>query len=311
MELKMALCPNCGGEIKVDPSNEAGVCPYCGTPFIMEKAIINYNTIHNSTNYNNYVNNIRAEKVELNTKSYFKFLSAGDDSFQKKDYKTALENYQQVLEISPSVKNAEIRKRICESEIKKLSYNKTLINDKIRRISRCCVACSILIIIILLFFCIFLNTNLSKYKNFEYADRKNPNVQFVDKLLVDETFYHLQGMDSSYFWQNGKIKIIGNWKDFIRYPKCENRNPPFRLVYKGSYVVIWLCVVLELALVVFIFLYRLKAYQDIYEILYKQNYLPLLYLEDKLVTGEIDNESFKRKKSDIIKKLVKNYKEKK
>ena len=30
----------------MDPEKEAAVCPYCGTPFIIEKAINNYNIQH-------------------------------------------------------------------------------------------------------------------------------------------------------------------------------------------------------------------------------------------------------------------------
>ncbi|MBQ6521059.1 MAG: hypothetical protein IJI14_20315 [Anaerolineaceae bacterium] len=38
-----AACPKCGGQLEVDPSQEAAVCKYCGTPFIVDKAIQNYN----------------------------------------------------------------------------------------------------------------------------------------------------------------------------------------------------------------------------------------------------------------------------
>ena len=45
-------CPNCGGTLAVDNEKDAWVCPYCNTPFIVEKAINNYNisnTINAST----------------------------------------------------------------------------------------------------------------------------------------------------------------------------------------------------------------------------------------------------------------------
>ena len=41
-----AACPKCGGQLQVDPSQEAAVCQYCGTPFVVEKAIQNYNIQH-------------------------------------------------------------------------------------------------------------------------------------------------------------------------------------------------------------------------------------------------------------------------
>ena len=39
-----AKCTQCGANIEVDESKEAGVCKYCGTAFVTEKAINNYNT---------------------------------------------------------------------------------------------------------------------------------------------------------------------------------------------------------------------------------------------------------------------------
>ena len=41
-----AICTQCGASLEVDPSQEAAVCKYCGTPFIVEKAINNYNIEH-------------------------------------------------------------------------------------------------------------------------------------------------------------------------------------------------------------------------------------------------------------------------
>ena len=42
-----AVCPKCGGQLVVDPAQEAAVCRFCGTPFIVEKAINNY-TVQNA-----------------------------------------------------------------------------------------------------------------------------------------------------------------------------------------------------------------------------------------------------------------------
>lgn len=41
-----AVCTKCGASLEVDPSQEAAVCPYCDTAFIVEKAINNYNIQH-------------------------------------------------------------------------------------------------------------------------------------------------------------------------------------------------------------------------------------------------------------------------
>lgn len=44
--MKAGKCPSCGANIAVDESKEAGVCEFCGTPFVTEKAI---STVTNNT----------------------------------------------------------------------------------------------------------------------------------------------------------------------------------------------------------------------------------------------------------------------
>jgi len=45
-----AKCTNCGAVLPVDSTREAWICGYCGTPFVVEKAIQQYNTtIHVDT----------------------------------------------------------------------------------------------------------------------------------------------------------------------------------------------------------------------------------------------------------------------
>ncbi len=58
-----AQCTNCGGELTVDPTQDAAVCKYCGTPFIVSKAVQNYNIQHN-TYQTNIVNDQRKGAVE-------------------------------------------------------------------------------------------------------------------------------------------------------------------------------------------------------------------------------------------------------
>ena len=49
MALVAAKCTQCGGSLKVDDSKDAGICPFCGTAFVTEKVIQNYN-IHVTNN---------------------------------------------------------------------------------------------------------------------------------------------------------------------------------------------------------------------------------------------------------------------
>ncbi len=44
MPLVQAKCTNCGADLEIDNTKDAAICPYCGTAFIVEKAINNYNT---------------------------------------------------------------------------------------------------------------------------------------------------------------------------------------------------------------------------------------------------------------------------
>ena len=55
MPLVPAKCTSCGATLTLDPAQDAAVCPFCNTPFIVEKAINNYTTV------NHY--NITAETV--------------------------------------------------------------------------------------------------------------------------------------------------------------------------------------------------------------------------------------------------------
>lgn len=52
MPLVPAQCSNCSGKLNVDSEKDAAICEYCGTPFIVEKAITQYNT-NNSFNIDN------------------------------------------------------------------------------------------------------------------------------------------------------------------------------------------------------------------------------------------------------------------
>ena len=59
MALVPAKCTQCGGNIEVDDTHEAGICKFCGTPFVTEKVINNYNT--NITN--NIINDFSGANI--------------------------------------------------------------------------------------------------------------------------------------------------------------------------------------------------------------------------------------------------------
>ena len=47
MPLVQAKCTNCGANLQVDNTKDAAICPYCGSAYIVEKAINNYNVTNN------------------------------------------------------------------------------------------------------------------------------------------------------------------------------------------------------------------------------------------------------------------------
>lgn len=56
MALVPAICTQCGAQIEIDTTHEAGICKHCGTAFITEKAINHYNMTNNNNISANVVN---------------------------------------------------------------------------------------------------------------------------------------------------------------------------------------------------------------------------------------------------------------
>ena len=63
--MKSAKCPNCGANITVDESKDAGICEFCQTPFITEKAISFVN--NTSNNAQTIINNYYTAPTPANT----------------------------------------------------------------------------------------------------------------------------------------------------------------------------------------------------------------------------------------------------
>jgi len=96
MPLVNAKCTNCGGTLTVDASKEAAICDFCGSPYIVEKAI---------QNYNYYVTqNIKADNVNVTAKGEAekeRLLHNAETNMSFKDYNKAFELYRQVSEDYP------------------------------------------------------------------------------------------------------------------------------------------------------------------------------------------------------------------
>lgn len=91
-----ARCTQCGGDIEVDNTKEAGICKHCGTAFVTEKAIMNYNTY--ITNHNSFV----GANVTMNVSSELEQLVSAAEGFSKLgEYDNAFKTYESIIEKYP------------------------------------------------------------------------------------------------------------------------------------------------------------------------------------------------------------------
>lgn len=89
-----AKCTQCGANIEVDDSKDAGICSYCSMAYITQKAINNYNT-HIT---NNITKNIYGrEKTEAE-----EYLSSAETFLKLKDYEKATKAFLQAAESNPN-----------------------------------------------------------------------------------------------------------------------------------------------------------------------------------------------------------------
>lgn len=102
MGLVAAKCTQCGSNIEVDESKEAGICPHCGTAFITEKAVHNYyNTVNNT--YQNHIAQAHIdhavfqdrESAESLAADFFKLYDLNERSAADRIKKKMYENYPQ------------------------------------------------------------------------------------------------------------------------------------------------------------------------------------------------------------------------
>ncbi len=92
-KLVPAKCTNCGGQLTVNPDQQAAVCPFCNSAFIVEQAINNYNV---KMNGNLNVGSATINVQGLNTNN----LVARAKSFEaQKKYEMALDYFDRVLDI--------------------------------------------------------------------------------------------------------------------------------------------------------------------------------------------------------------------
>ena len=92
MPLVKAQCSNCNGILEVDNGKDAAICPFCGTPYIVENAINNYN-ISNT----NYIQNAYFESDN----SEDKLIRRGITQLELQEYTDARDTFQQIIKLYP------------------------------------------------------------------------------------------------------------------------------------------------------------------------------------------------------------------
>lgn len=100
MPFVQGICPNCGGTLAVDNTKDAAVCQYCNTPFIIEKAINQFNInaeniqVSNINNMNVNVNGASGtDSVDDKAKACEVFLQALDWKNAKPIIDVMIKNY--------------------------------------------------------------------------------------------------------------------------------------------------------------------------------------------------------------------------
>ncbi|MDY6290709.1 MAG: zinc ribbon domain-containing protein [Succiniclasticum sp.] len=113
-KLVPAKCTSCGGKLDVDPAQQAAVCPYCGSAFIVEKAINNYNVTMNG---NISVGGATINVQGLNSDN---LIARAKDFEAKDDFVNALIYYNKVLDMD--ISNSEAKTGVERVEEKRRNF---------------------------------------------------------------------------------------------------------------------------------------------------------------------------------------------
>ena len=95
MPLVAARCTQCGAELEVEKTQEAAICKFCGTPFIVEKAINNY-----AVTNNNYIN--AQQVIVAGNETADNLAEAGEKHLRMHNYKNAEECFDRLEKDFPS-----------------------------------------------------------------------------------------------------------------------------------------------------------------------------------------------------------------
>jgi len=97
-----AKCTNCGGKLDVDPEKETASCPFCGTTFIVDKAIKNYQVSVNTEM------NIDSATVNIHGATAANYVLRAKAFEEDLEYPRAIEYYEKALDIDYNNEEAQL-----------------------------------------------------------------------------------------------------------------------------------------------------------------------------------------------------------
>lgn len=106
MPLTPAKCPQCGAQLKVNSEQDAAICEYCNTPFIVEKAINNYNITNNFDGANVVIH-------EADITSLENLIKLAQQALRDDNYNKASEYFNDVLLRDPDNIEAYFYSKYC------------------------------------------------------------------------------------------------------------------------------------------------------------------------------------------------------
>jgi tetratricopeptide (TPR) repeat protein len=93
MPLVKAQCENCNGILTVDSAKKAAICPYCGTPYVVQDAINHYST---------HIANLHTDVLNVYTgDSKDNLLRKADTYLSLGQYRQAEETYEKITVLYP------------------------------------------------------------------------------------------------------------------------------------------------------------------------------------------------------------------
>ncbi len=121
MPLVKAQCTNCNGFLEVDNAKDAAICPHCGAPYIVEKAIQQF-TINNT--------NIIQNATIINESEYLRLLEAGNGFLKLGNLNSASTSFKDITKKYPQKFEGWFGIVFCEIESKIASSDDHMMNLK-------------------------------------------------------------------------------------------------------------------------------------------------------------------------------------